>query len=623
MCGITGIFNFKRKNPVDRIILEKMTDQISHRGPDGSGYYYDDEHGIGFGHRRLSIIDVEGGHQPMLTSDGNFVITFNGEIYNYRELKEKKELRSYKYYTSSDTEVLLNAYKCFQVDAMNQLNGIFAFGIWDKLQKQLIVARDHLGVKPVYYFHNQETFVFASEIKSILMHPAYNLKVDEEAVDIFLTFKHNPAPTTLFKDIKILPPASYITISSEGVSNHSSYWNSASQIDYSRSLNDWLELLSNATKQAIERQMVSDVPISISLSGGIDSNLILAVASSALRSKISSFTIGFTENERNDEVSLARESEKFFNTDVRTRILNHFDFQDWFSKYIWHLEEPLGNESAMAYYFVAKLAHDNNIKVLLSGQGADELFGGYPRYIGEKYHFVFPSFLKNSLQSLSTTIRHEQIRRSLYSLPEKDEVKRFFYVYSVFLPDEKNKIYQNSFLKKIDLDAGISYISHYFDRFTNHTSLDKMLHIDARFSLADNLLLAGDKMSMAASVEARVPFLDVDYVKLVESIPSKFKIRNFNIKYIHKKNAEKFLPRQIIERKKIGFANPMSKWLSSYFTNEFNQIINDSNSIVNEFFDRNALKNMFEDHIRGKADYKRHLFLIYSLNKWFQTFLII
>ncbi len=620
MCGIVGVYNFRKKNPVDREVLKKMTDVISHRGPDGFGYYFDDDNGLAFGHRRLSIIDIEGGHQPMVTSDENFVITFNGEIYNYREIKEKNELNKFIFKTSSDTEVLLNCYQCYHLNTMKYLNGIFAFGIWNKAKKELLITRDHLGVKPLYYYSNEETFIFASEIKSILQHPSYKLKIDEQSIDIFLTFKHNPAPTTLFKDIKILPPGSYITITPKGFNDYEYYWDYASKINYSLELDEWIQLLTPATEQAVERQMVSDVPISISLSGGIDSNMILAIMSKKLESTIPSFTIGFTENEKNDETKYARESEKYFNTKNYTRILSHKDYVDWFPKYLWHLEEPLGNESALAYYFVAKLAHDHNIKVLLSGQGADELFGGYPRYIGEKYHFLFPSLLKPIFKPLSQKFNNEQLRRSLYSLSEKDEIMRFFLIYSVFLPEEKQKLYRKSFMKEIDLNSGIKYIDHYFNRFTNHTSLDKMLHIDARFSLADNLLLAGDKMSMAASVEVRVPFLDIEYVKLVESIPAKLKVNNFKIKYIHKINAKNFLPKKIINRKKIGFTNPMGKWLVNNFNDDFNQMVNDENSIINMYLDRDHVVKMFENHKNGRSDYKRHLFLIYSLNAWYKTF---
>ena len=287
----------------------------------------------------------------MATSDGNYTITFNGEIYNYKDLRKKEELNKYDFKTSSDTEVLLNIYRCHYLSTMNHLNGIFAFGIWDKAKKEMLITRDHLGVKPLYYYFNGETFVFASEIKSILQHPAYKLRLDEKAIDIFLTFKHNPAPTTLFKNIKMLPPGSFIRVTTNGVKDYSYYWDSASNIDYSLNLEEWLEIISPATQQAIERQMVSDVPISISLSGGIDSNMLLSITSKKLQSKISSFTIGFSENDKNDEIKLALESENFFNTKVYTSILNHKDYQDWFSKYIWHLEEPLGNESAMAYYF--------------------------------------------------------------------------------------------------------------------------------------------------------------------------------------------------------------------------------------------------------------------------------
>jgi asparagine synthase (glutamine-hydrolysing) len=257
---------------------------------------------------------------------------------------------------------------------------------------------------------------------------------------------------------------------------------------------------------------------------------------------------------------------------------------------------------------------------MLSGQGADELFGGYPRYLGEKYQFLFPSFFKYFRKIFSGRIRNEQLRRSFYSLPEKDELKRFFYIYSVFLPEEKLKLYNNQFKREIEIEGAKKYIKPFFSRFTNHKALDKMFYIDSRFSLSDNLLLAGDKMSMAASVEVRVPFLDIDLVKLVESIPACLKIKGLNLKYIHKMNSRNFLPAEIINRKKIGFANPMEKWFTRNFDNYFNAMLNDKNSIANMYFNKNFINEMFESHKKGKLDYKRHLFLIYSLNSWFDAF---
>lgn len=620
MCGIVGVLNFKEKKPVDKSLLNKMTNIISHRGPDGEGFYFDNQNGLGFGHRRLSIIDIEGGFQPMVSEDENYIITFNGEIYNYRELRNELANLGVSFKTNSDTEVLLKLYIQYGIDCLNKLNGIFAFGVWDKVKKELIIARDHLGIKPVYYFDNGSTFIFSSEIKAILQHPAYQKEIDKEAIDLYLTFRHSPSPKTLFRNIFLLPQGTFLKASSSGVSKYQYYWDSVSEINYSRKLDEWVELLSPATEKAVVSQMVSDVPISISLSGGVDSNTILSIVSSKSENKVASFTIGFTENEKYDEVGFAKKAEDFFKTKVVSKILSAEDYQEWFSSYIWHLEEPLGNESALAYYHVAKLAHDNGIKVLLNGQGADELFAGYPRHIGERYQYLFPSFSKFFLKPFLPNLQNEQLRRSLYALTEKDELKRFFLVYSIFLPREKEKLYKKEFLDNSDIYNGLEYLKPYFKRFTNHSSLDKMLYIDTRFSLPDNLLLAEDKMAMAASVEARVPFLDVDYVKLVESIPAKFKINKGTIKFIHKKNLKNFIPDEIINRKKIGFGNPMEKWLVNQLEDTFNEMVNDKDSIINQLFNKEYVQKLFADHKSKRMDFKRQLFLLFSLHSWYNRF---
>ncbi len=292
------------------------------------------------------------------------------------------------------------------------------------------------------------------------MHPEYQKKIDKEAIDLYLTFRHSPSPKTLFKDLCLLPQGTFIKVTDSNVSDYKYYWDSVSDINYSLSVNDWIDLLTPATEKAIEMQMVSDVPISVSLSGGVDSNTILSVVSKNSRNNVLSFTIGFTENEKYDEVSLAKRAEDFYKTEVVSKILSAEDYQDWFSTYIWHLEEPLGNESALAYYHVAKLAHDNGIKVLLNGQGPDELFAGYPRHMGERYQYLFPSFSKFLFKPFLPYLHNEQLRRSLYSLTEKDEALRFLLVYSIFLPQEKKKLYNEDFTSGTDFYNGLEYLNH-------------------------------------------------------------------------------------------------------------------------------------------------------------------
>lgn len=621
MCGIAGIFNYASNEPVDAGIMEKMTRALTHRGPDAEGFYYDDKKGIGLGHRRLTIIDLQTGQQPMSNEDKTVWVTYNGELYNYREIKEQLKQKGHKFKTGSDTEVLIHAYMEYGKDFFKYLNGIFAFGLWDLKAMKMLIARDHLGVKPLYFFDSGKSLVFASEIKSLLLYPEYRKDVDIEAVDLHVTFRHTPAPRTLFKNIFKLPAGSYLATGAAGRNKIEYYWADSGQIDYSKNGAEQLNELSASVEKAVVRQMVSDVPISLSLSGGVDSNLLLAILSKHSEKSVNCFTIGFADNEKYDELAAAKESADYFNGHLETKILNSQAYQDMFNKYMWDLEEPVGNESALAYYFVARLAYENGIKVLLNGQGADELFGGYHRYLGERYRYfmsIVPHFLT---KPLSRVVGNERLKRSFYSLNVKDELDRFFLVYSVFLPEEKIGLYNGDFMSRVDIDGGKGYLRPFFDRLTaNHTPLDKMLYIDLRFSLPDNLLLAEDKMAMATSVEARVPFLDIGYVKIAETIPAEQKIKHFQFKYIHKKVAARWLPRRILKRKKIGFTNPMSDWLTNELERYFLGLINDRHSLTRRFFNIDFVNNMFNMHKSGKRDFKRNLFLMLSMEQWHRTF---
>jgi len=620
MCGICGIYNYRHHRPVDRLLIKKMNEILAHRGPDGEGMHIDPENNLGLGHRRLAIIDIDKGQQPMGGSDGSTWITFNGEIYNYRDLREDLIKKGYRFITNSDTEVLLIAYRAYGIDFLRLLNGIFAFALWDRTKRTLFLVRDHLGVKPVYFLDTGRAFLFASELKAILLYPEYSKQIDLESVDLHLTFRHTPSPRTLFKNIAKLSPASYLQVTPDGVSKINTYWDETQKIDSSRSASEWLPVLNAALERSVVRQMISDVPISLSLSGGIDSNLLLAIMSEYSKHPVQCFNIGFEGNKKYDETNLAIESARYFSATCFHKIMNSHDYEDMFNRYMWHLEEPLGNEPALAYYFVARLAHELKIKVLLTGQGADELYGGYHRYLGERYR-SWMSVLPGAIAKfMSRRVKNERVQRALYCLNEKSEQKRFFYTYSVFFPEEKRGLYKDAVLKNIDADNGMRYISSFLPRFTNHNSLDKMLYIDTRFSLPDNLLLAEDKMAMTAGVEARVPFLDLEYVRLAESVPSDLKIQAWQFKSIHKRAAARWLPNDFINRKKIGFTNPMSVWLTSHLEEYFKSLINDTRSFTNLFLNHSYVENMFVDHKSGRRDYKRKLFLLFSVEQWFKTF---
>ncbi len=552
--------------------------------------------------------------------DGETWITFNGEIYNFRDLRDGLIKKGYQFTTNSDTEVLLVAYRAHGINFLKLLNGIFAFALWDQPKRTLYLVRDHLGVKPVYYLDTGTAFLFASELKALLLYPEYSKQVDLEAVDLHLTFRHTPSPKTLFKYIAKLPPASYLHVAPDGISKINTFWDETQAIDSSRSVREWLPLLNTSLEQSVVRQMISDVPISLSLSGGIDSNLLLAIMSKHSEPPVQCFNIGFEGNEQYDETALAAESAHRFSAACASAIMNSHDYEDMFSRYMWHLEEPLGNEPALAYFFVARLARDHKIKVLLTGQGADELYGGYHRYLGERYHSWMNILPGAIARQLSHRVKNERIQRALYCLNEKSEKERFFYTYSVFFPEEKTELYKDAVLKNIDQDNGLGYISSFFPRFTNHNSLDKMLYIDTRFSLPDNLLLAEDKMAMAAGVEARVPFLDLEYVRLAESVPSNLKIQKWQFKSIHKRAAAHWLPPDFINRKKIGFTNPMGDWLTGHLEEYFRSLTENPRSFTNQFLNRSYVDRLFNEHKACHRDHKRKLFLIFSIEQWYKTF---
>lgn len=619
MSGICGIFSYRKKKPVDRTLIRKMSDLLAHRGPDAEGFYFDDDNGIGFGHRNLLIIDLVTGNQPMNNEDNSISVICDGRIYNYKELRKRLIGEGHTFTTMSDTEVIIHAYEEYGIDCLRRFNGIFAFALWDKREKSLFIARDQVGVKPIYYFASSKNVVFSSEIKSILLHPEYTKDMDFEALDLFLTYRQTPSPKTLFKGINKIRPGCYLHIK-DGEVCTKSYWNYVPEIISKKSGKDWIFLLHEYLEKAISRQMVGDVPISLSLSGGVDSSTILAIMQKFSEEKVKCFTIGFEDNKKYDEVENAKTVANLFSADINAKVVSSIDYEKYFDKYIWHLEEPIGNESALAYYFVATLAKESNIKVLLNGQGPDELFGGYGRYLGERYHYLVNLIPNFSKRRIYKTVKNEQIRRAVRALSEKNELERFLLIYSIFFPEERKCLYNETIRKKIYFDRTKDCLAYFIDKIPELPSLNKMFYIDTRFSVPDNILLAEDKMAMAASVEARVPYLDIEFLELAEKIPYRYKIKGNQYKYIFKKMALNWLSRGFVYKKKIGFNNPMEKWLRKEFVGKFDELIKSKGSFTNTYFNRNYVEAIFKSHIEGKNNFMRHLFLIISLEQWYKKF---
>lgn len=617
MCGICGLYNYKENKPVDCGLVRKMNGILSHRGPDDEGVYFSKDEKLSLGHRRLSIIDLSTGRQPMCNEDGNVWITYNGEIYNFPILRSELLRKGHRFKTLSDTEVLIHLYEDCQEAMFDRLNGIFAFVIWDAARKKLLAARDHFGVKPFYYYDNGKIFIFASELKAILLDNRVSRKIDQAALDLCLTFRYTPSPYTLIDGINKLEPGSCLIIENEKLSKRK-YFQDMPEINPRISFNDWTDQLAFSYQGAIKRQMVSDVPVGISLSGGIDSGTILSIMGKYSLERVNAFTVGFESGEATNEIEAAKELADLFSAGFNSKIITQKDYLDFFNRYIWYLDEPIGNESALAYYFVAELAK-GKVKVLLNGQGADEPFAGYPRHLAEKYAYLFrPLGLFSKLSSHA-----ESITRMLYSLPEPDMEERFFKIYSIITDKLKDDLYNPGMKKVADSGVCSEFIHNWMSKASRRGSgLEKMLYIDARTSLPDNLLLCEDKMSMACGIEARVPFLDLEVMKVAESIPGNFKIRGLVQKYIHKLTCERFLPKKIIYKKKIGFSNPVNMWLSNNLGTALLALVLKDDSLSRQYLDTGKIFFLIEQHRQGKADHKRLLFLLLSIEKWYRIFIL-
>jgi asparagine synthase (glutamine-hydrolysing) len=614
MCGIAGSINC----PSDDTTLSF----ISHRGPDhqairqlqvGSSDVY-------LGHTRLSIIDLsEAGNQPMFTDCGNYCITFNGEIYNHLELRKKMSGVNYKGH--SDTETILYYLREFGIDAVKEFNGIFAFAFLDLKRQKIYLVRDHFGVKPLYYFKEGNKLVFGSELKVILNNTIYKKSIDINALNSFLTFRYSPSPQTLFQNINKLEPAHYLEYDLQNEIRLCNYWISTPSTNYKISEPEAIEEYKRLLEQAVTRQLLSDVPVGLLLSGGIDSAVLGFLMSRNVDRPINTFTVGFHGEGDFNELADAKETSDLLKS-------THYDVQIGKDIYLafllnsfYHTEEPIAEPTIPALYYVSELAA-KHVKVVMSGQGADEPMAGYKRYRGEKFLSDYkqvlslvPSTLVNKIFPTNSTLQ-----RGSYASGFKKELDRFIAIYTLFTPELKNKLYKKELQPLVHQEQ-----SNLFSRSYNQTSglndsLSKLLFLDTRGMLPDNLLLFNDKLTMANSLENRVPFLDIDLVNFVETLPIHFKLRGKKGKYIHRKAAEEWLPASIINRKKRGFSTPVDDWFKGEFADLLIEAIDNTDSISNIYFDKDCIKEMIHQHRHKKRNHQKQLFIVLSLELWYQNF---
>jgi asparagine synthase (glutamine-hydrolysing) len=623
MCGICGILNMAG-HPVSHDTVAHMNRAIGHRGPDGSGVLYDGE--VGLGHRRLSIIDIDGGHQPIANEDQSTHVVFNGEIYNFVELRQELETLGHQFSTRSDTEVIVHAYEQWGTACVNHFNGMFAFALWDQRQRQLFLARDHLGIKPLYYVVIGSELVFGSEIKALLKHPLCPREINLESLGDLFTFRYVPSPKTLFDRIMKLPPGHCMTVSRDGM-RIERFW-TWSPVERSRCHEaDVLEEYQNLLQDAVKLQLRSDVPLGLFLSSGVDSAMLLAIMSEHLQTPVQTFTIGFHGGERTNEVDDARQLAHGFGAAHAFEMLGPDDYKQHFERYMSDIEEPVGNETAAAFYFVSRLAA-RQVKVALTGQGADEPWAGYGRHLGAKLSGCYsrmPSLMTGSIESLVTQVpgRMERIKRGVSSLGEPDMLTRLAKIYSFFSADMKSSLFQGALKNRHEADPhGSRHALAHLQRNVAHLDpLTQMLYIDTRSNLPDDLLMVGDKTSMANSIELRVPFLDHRLVQFIESLPPSLKLKGLTGKYLHKRAAEKWLPAGLVHRRKKGFANPVEHWLRTSMRPFIDECLLSGDSGMRNYFDQAHIAKMLKQDRTGTAQLRRHIYLLVSLELWHRAFI--
>ncbi|GFO55354.1 asparagine synthetase B [Geomonas sp. Red276] len=619
MCGICGIYG----GGVERSLLESMMASMAHRGPDGAGAFL--APGIGLGHRRLSIIDLGSGSQPMSNEDDRLQVVFNGEIYNYIELKSALEKKGHRFKTASDTEVILHGYEEWGDGCLDRFNGMFAFALWDASSQRLLLARDHLGIKPLYYFTAGKTLFFASEIKALIRSRECPREVDLASLGDLFTYRYVPSPKTLFKGILKLPPGHLLSAGKDGIAVRR-FWTWRPRIITRLREPDAIEQYQQLLEDAIRIQLRSDVPVGLFLSSGIDSGTILAVMARHIPSAIRTFTLGFEGGAQTNETDDARRMAERFGTCHEELIISPSDYRNYYRNYLWDLEEPVGNETAAAFYFVSYLT-SQKVKVALTGQGADEPWAGYRRYLGVKLSTSYrrlPVAVRALLKKVVLALpRSEWMKRGVVSLDEPEVMGRFTKVYSFFSREMREQLFRQWVKEQVRTESGEvhSPLGHLQQEVSDLDPLSQMLYIDTRANLPDDLLMVNDKTAMANSLETRVPFLDYRVVEFVESLPPGWKLHGLQGKYLHKKAVEKWLPKEMVYRKKKGFTNPINEWLRSGLNDYVNDCLLAPDSSIHRYFDPDYVRCLIKMHTERREEFIRHLYLLISFEMWHRTFM--
>jgi len=626
MCGIAGVVEFNRRAEVDPQVLRRMCAAMAHRGPDDEGIRTEGRVGIAM--RRLSIIDVAAGHQPLSNEDGTIWIVFNGEIYNHSALRKQLEEQGHRYRTHCDTETIVHLYEEYGCDCVQHLRGMFGFAIWDSRKRQLFVARDRLGIKPLYYRATSDSFLFGSEIKVIVAHPRVHAEFNRTALPEYLAFGYLSGEETLYQGVRKLMPGHTLVLDENGTIHIQQYWDlPLTGETASHSENYYVQKYREMLEAAVSSHLMSDVPLGVFLSGGLDSSAVAALMTKIRRSPVETFSVGYSEHAYS-ELPYARTVAKHLNSIHHEVMVSRQDFFEALPHLIWHEDEPIVWPSSVALYFVARLARQR-VTVVLTGEGADETLGGYTRYAFTRRNAAFDSVYRGVVPSaLRTRIRKSISSSSLINVTVRRKLSHTFLAldgeswsslyfdnfFSAFNASEQRQLLSEGLAD--EFSSGVAYrrALDYFEH-SSGDMLQRLLYTDIKTYLVE-LLMKQDNMSMAASIESRVPFLDHSLVEFAVNMPAKFQLQGLAGKHILKKAVEDLLPHSIVYRKKLGFPTPWSGWLAGPQLDIIESTLLEPRSTDRGLFKRDVVERLFREHRARYRDNYDRIWRLLNLELW-------
>ncbi|MEP6703493.1 MAG: asparagine synthase (glutamine-hydrolyzing) [Acidobacteriota bacterium] len=624
MCGITGFISNRGDEPTKNRedILGRMCAVIKYRGPDEQGTVVQGRAALGM--RRLSIIDLKCGQQPIYSEDGNLAIVFNGEIYDY--IKTKKELESlgHRFKTNSDTEVIVHAFEEFGPACLERLRGMFAFAIWDFRKEELFIARDRVGKKPLFYsLTTAGDFVFGSELKTLLVHGGIDREIDLRALDAYISFGYVPEEFCIFRNVQKLAPGHFLVYKA-GQTRTEKYWDfDFAKIEQIKTEGEYIEALRAQIDDAVRVRLISEVPLGAFLSGGVDSATVVSMMSRNSDSPVKTFSIGFNEDSF-DELKYARIASKRYETEHHEFIVTP-DLTEIMEHLVWHFDEPFSDPSALPTFILSKMAREY-VTVVLSGDGGDELFGGYTRYVEDQRRGVFsrlPPFIrKNLLRSFSRFLPHGAPGKNYIYNISLDPIRRYVDSVSQFNGPQKRFLYSKEFQSKLNgrLDESVSDFMSIAESIDTGEAIDRLLYLDSKTYLPSDILTKVDRMTMANSLEARAPLLDHKLIEFVMGVPSNLKIKGIETKYILKKAMEGIVPQEILYREKQGFGVPIREWINAQLRERIHSDLNDSRTLERGYFEKSYIQTLIREHANKRRDHSYQLWLLWMLELWHRKF---